>query len=324
MEIAFAGNTSLTSYCLEKLCRKGVKVSRLLVPAKGQATIADTVDFNNLAGEFDIELITVPNKNQNQLQADLLINFEWPIKLPLPINTRLGVIGSNLAGQFEQGRLLDVAADIYSGKNKVEVQLLLENSPTDSASVSEMIYEPPFFKVLNFTEIELNHLDDLRSAKTKAAFCLYRMLESLLLSESTEAKLKKSLKREISFSKIDADRLVDWHNGAIYLHNLVRAYTRPNPGAYTWYDGYKLYIWRGHYFELKDRDFGNMEPGTIIDIEEELGILVKTGHGTFLITRMQQAGSPELPAWVWADKTHIVPGDSFQISEQEKVLELTR
>jgi methionyl-tRNA formyltransferase len=323
MDITFAGNTSLTSYCLEKLCRKGVKVSRLLVPAKGQATVADAVDFNNLAGEFDIELISIPNKDQSPIKTDLLINFEWPSKLPLPVDANLGVIGSNLAGQSDQGRLLDVAADIYSGKNKVEVQLLLENSPADSPNSSEIVYEPPFFKVLNYTEIELNHLDDLRSAKTKAAFCLYRMLESLLRSRSPESVLKKSLKREISFSKIDADRLVDWHNGAIYLHNLVRAYTRPNPGAYTWYDGYKLYIWRGHYFELKDRDFGNMEPGTIIDIEEELGILVKTGHGTFLITRLQQAGSPELPAWVWADKAHIVPGDSFQISEQEEVLVLT-
>jgi hypothetical protein len=324
MDITFAGNTSLTRYCLEKLCRKGVKISRLVVPAKGQATTADAVDFINLAGEFDIELIAIPNKNQNQIQTDLLINFEWPIKLLLPVYANLGVIGSNLAGQSDHGRLLDVAADIYSGKNKVEIQLLLENSPADSANSSEIIYEPPFFKVLSYSEFELNHLDDLRSAKIKAAFCLYRMLEHLLLSGSAEAMLKKSLRREISFSKIDADRLVDWHNGAIYLHNLVRAYTRPNPGAYTWNDGYKLYIWRGHYFELKDRDFGNMEPGTIIDIEEELGILVKTGHGTFLITRLQQAGSPELPAWVWADKAHIVPGDSFQISDQAKVLELTQ
>jgi hypothetical protein len=324
VDITFAGNTSLTSYCLEKLCRNGLKVSRLLIPAKGEVRVADSTEFINLAGEFDIELITIPQKSPAQIQTDLLINFEWPAKLQLPVYARLGAIGSNLAGQHDQGRLLDVAADMYSGKNKVEVQLLLDNSPGENGNANGMIYEPPFFKVLNYCEFELNHLDDLRSAKIKAAICLKRMLANMLLPAVNESALRKSVKREISFSKIDVGRQVDWQNGAIYLHNLVRAYTRPNPGAYSWYDGYKLYIWRGHYFELKDRESDNREPGTIIDIAEELGILVKTGHGTFLVTRIQQAGSPELPAWVWANKIHLVPGDKFEIAEEEKIQEVTR
>jgi UDP-4-amino-4-deoxy-L-arabinose formyltransferase/UDP-glucuronic acid dehydrogenase (UDP-4-keto-hexauronic acid decarboxylating) len=40
------------------------------------------------------------------------------------------------------------------------------------------------------------------------------------------------------------DGRIDWTRPATEIHNLVRAVTRPWPGAFTHLDGHKLYVWR--------------------------------------------------------------------------------
>ncbi len=41
-----------------------------------------------------------------------------------------------------------------------------------------------------------------------------------------------------------ADGLIDWRAGAAAVHDLVRAVTRPFPGAFTFLRGKKLFVWR--------------------------------------------------------------------------------
>lgn len=106
--------------------------------------------------------------------------------------------------------------------------------------------------------------------------------------------------------------MIDWGKGAMFLHNMFRAYTHPGPGSYTWHDDKKMIIWRGHYFDLLENAYDEADPGTIVDVIEELGVVVKTGHGLFLVTRIQSLGSPELPAWVWASERHVVSNEKFE------------
>lgn len=329
MDITIAGNTSLAHYCVNKLCRDGYRVKDIIVPGKGHSRTIDIADFSKLAGEFDLNLIKVPvlNGGHQIIDTDLLVSLEWPINLELPVKPKIASLVSNLAGQYSGTNLLDVAADIYLGKDRIEVQLLLDESRPNGRGIDEIILEPPFFKVLGYSEFELTPMDDLRCTKTKAAANLWMLLKKLIAKLSQSGNLPKPLKREMSFSKANVERVIDWHKGAVYLHNFIRAFTHPGPGAYTWYDDNRLYIWRGHYFDLSGQapnalgqGHDDIEPGTIVDVVEEVGIVVKTSHGLFLITRIQAAGMPELPAWVWAGDAHIVANDKFQIINKNELI----
>ena len=313
MDISIAGNSSLAYYCVEKLCRNDIKVARIFIPAKGYSHSDDAMDFSGLRGEFDFDIITVPNKSDVKYTTDILINLEWPGTLQLPVKSKLGIVDSNLAGQFDNEYLLDIAADIYNGRKMVEVQLLLDQAFGDNQASEPLRYEPPFFQVLSSASLELNHLDDLRSAKTKAITRFFRLLHKILIRINNGESMPKPIKTELLFSKVKTERIIDWTKGAMYLHNLIRALTHPGPGAQTWYDDRKVTIWRGHYFELAETNYIGYEPGAILDVIEELGLIVKTGHGSFLATRIQSAGAPELPAWVWADKEHVNIGDKFNV-----------
>jgi len=322
MEIIVAGNTSFAYYCLEKLCRKGFPVTKVIIPEKSHNISTDRVDLSGLVGEFDLEIIKINGSSRvnRVIETDVLINLEWPSTLKLPVKSKIARIGSNLACQFSGDFLIDIAAEMYNGNTSVEVQLILEQDLADYENTKKIAFEPPFFTVLGSTDIEINPFDDLRSGKTKAAAGYYRLLKDFLNKLGKTGKIPKQLDKELIFNKVKAERILDWGKGAMFLHNMIRAYTHPGPGAYTWHDDEKMIIWRGHYFDLSEKISEESEPGTIVDIIEELGIVVKTGHGLFLITRIQSLGSPELPAWVWASERHVAANEKFEIylnSDQE-------
>ncbi len=64
----------------------------------------------------------------------------------------------------------------------------------------------------------------------------------------------------------------------------------PFPGAFTFFQGRKLYVWSAKvdsYVDLEDA------PGFVIGIEED-GILVSTGKGAILLTSVQFEGETEI------------------------------
>jgi methionyl-tRNA formyltransferase len=72
-----------------------------------------------------------------------------------------------------------------------------------------------------------------------------------------------------------SDGLIDWGATAENIYKLVRAVSKPYPGAYTYYEGVKFIIWRAELIETQ-KYIGL--PGQIVDV---IGgnILVATGKG---------------------------------------------
>jgi len=324
MNITVAGNTSLAYYCLEKLCRAGYPVKTILLPRKGFIESSDTVDSSGLAGEFDLKKIQLPSSNnfKNDTQTDLLVKLEWPENLSIPIKPTITTISCNLSGQYGRGRLLDVAADIYKGESHTELQLFSESPQRGRDYQTKDIVDMITREVLSYSLIEINILDDVRSLKTKASVVYLRSLFDLLDSLGENGTMPDPFKREYVLSVANANREIDWQKNVMEIYNLVRSYTHPGPGAFTRFDERKLTVWRGHFFDFSDNVYNDVSPGTVLDVIEELGIVIKAGVGSFLITRIQPAGAPELPARVWADEFHIKPGDrlSTHVNEPEEVI----
>ena len=87
-----------------------------------------------------------------------------------------------------------------------------------------------------------------------------------------------------------SDGLIDWSMQDTDIQNLVRALTRPYPGAYTIISGYKLMVWRSR---LVNGVNTMCEPGQIIE-QSSSGILVGTGSKPILLTDFSWDGG-ELP-----------------------------
>jgi hypothetical protein len=299
-KIAIAGNTSLAYYCAEKLCRNGAPVELLLTPRKGAVEQYDAIDFSPLAGEFRIRQVSFPlTREQTELpNIDILIKLEWPERLKIPIAPSVATLGVNITGQFSNNHLMDVAAALNFGNSEFNLQLLGST------------IEHPEMSVISQSNIAINIFDDARSLKSKTAVVVARMLLENILALSQSGSLIFAPVNP-NFPKVQLAKAIDWSKDSAAIHNQVRSLTHPGQGAITEFDGSRLYVWHGHQYDVPGNIYGAAKPGTILDSLEELGVVVQTAKGAFLITKIQPAGSPELPAWIWAYDYHIQTGDVF-------------
>lgn len=84
------------------------------------------------------------------------------------------------------------------------------------------------------------------------------------------------------------DGLIDWHKSAVELYNWIRALTKPYPGAFTFFKGQKLMIWKAVPYE--GHSYHN-KPGWLFDLVQDKGVIVNTGSGCLLIEELQEVTS---------------------------------
>jgi len=92
------------------------------------------------------------------------------------------------------------------------------------------------------------------------------------------------------------DGLIDWALSAASICLLVRASSRPYPGAFTFVKGRKLSIWRAR---VEDSSRFKGVPGRLLDHKPSQGWLVQTGEGLAMIEEWEFApsgvhGNPDL------------------------------
>lgn len=85
------------------------------------------------------------------------------------------------------------------------------------------------------------------------------------------------------------DGRIDWTKGALALYNLVRAVTHPYPGAFTYLEGKKLYLWKAKPVEGPH----DGPPGTVLS---SMPLLVNAGEGALELVSLQLEGEEEIEA----------------------------
>ncbi len=86
------------------------------------------------------------------------------------------------------------------------------------------------------------------------------------------------------------DGLIDWSLPAVEIERRVRAYD-PWPGAYTFWDGRILKIWRAEVSEARPDD---LPPGAVFQDSE--GVKVACGRGSLRLVEIQLEGRKRMPA----------------------------
>ncbi len=88
-----------------------------------------------------------------------------------------------------------------------------------------------------------------------------------------------------------ADGLIDWSRSAWEIYNLIRAVTRPFPGAFTFLRGRRVILWRARPPQVRPVP---ASPGTILGIGEGGVLAVATGERVLEVTRIQPEGAVEM------------------------------
>lgn len=93
-------------------------------------------------------------------------------------------------------------------------------------------------------------------------------------------------------SKRDGE--IDWRMSARSIHNLVRALTRPYPGAHCVYKGEEVSVWKT---EVVDDAPVNIEPGKVLSVHD-LQVVIKCGEGAIRVVSHEFKTLPEPGSYV--------------------------
>lgn len=88
-----------------------------------------------------------------------------------------------------------------------------------------------------------------------------------------------------------ADGLIAWSHSAWEIYNLIRAVTRPFPGAFTFWDDRRIFLWSAR----PPRGRASPAPaGTVLGVGEGGALEVATGDGTLEVLQIQPEGGAEM------------------------------
>src|ERR671930_2101700 len=109
------------------------------------------------------------------------------------------------------------------------------------------------------------------------------------LLDGTAERTPQDTRRASAWPKrTPADGIIDWEMRARYLHDWVRAQTRPYPGAFTYLGDEKLVVWRARPVELDEE----APAGTVVAVED--GPVVACGEGGLVLEEVE--GEAAVPA----------------------------
>jgi len=211
------------------------------------------------------------------LDADLLIVNGWQRLIPgdiLATVTRgaLGVHGS--AFGLPKGR----------GRSPMNWSLI-EDLDRFLLSVLKLDENVDAGGIVDTVKYDVNEHDDIRTLYFKLVVATTQILD-----ENLDAVLAGTCEiREQSGTptyypkRTPEDGAIDWAVPTREVYNLVRAVTRPYPGAFTSHEGTRIEIWGAQPFS-DDFRF-DVPPGTVVQRFVTAGaFVVKTADGTLLVT----------------------------------------
>jgi methionyl-tRNA formyltransferase len=82
------------------------------------------------------------------------------------------------------------------------------------------------------------------------------------------------------------DGAIDWSQSSRAIFNLIRAVTRPYPGAFSFYGSQRVTVWAATHATEEWKG----SPGQILRLDPTRGALVKTGDGTIWLTELEVGG----------------------------------
>ena len=269
----------------EILCKRtDIKGMITLTPKEGEKTneYFDYSEFCNDHGISCIKLNSYAFKDEAdkdvlmKLDIDLLIVASWQRLVPewLINHCKIGIIGAHGSHEgIERGRGRSPQNwAILTGKKKFSLSIFWIEPGTDNGDIIDTV------------EFEYLPTDNILVSYVKINICKADMILKNLENGRIAKKEGKKQSESGLFlpQRVREDGQIDWNRDAVDIDNMVRALTKPYPGAYTIMDGREFKIWITRPVVIDTNIYDGYENGTIVTVLNE-SFLVKCGHNLLLV-----------------------------------------
>ena len=226
------------------------------------------------------------------LAPDFIFSFYYRYMIPRQMLDTARVAALNLHGSL---------LPKFRGRCPVN-WVLIAGEKKSGVTLHVMEAKPDAGDIVAQREVEITFDDTAHSLFLKlasAARLLMRDVLPQLLSGNFPRKAQTGASSYYGGRRPE-DGLIDWSNDTLAVYNLIRAVTHPYPGAFTFMEGKKLFIWKAEPLTIAH----TVPNGTIISTNP---LLVATDQGALRLISVQLNGGPEISAEAFV-KAHQLEG----------------
>lgn len=185
------------------------------------------------------------------------IGFSQLISKKILSIPNFGVIGCHPADLPKfRGRAV-IVWQMLLGVRESKMSMYMMDAGTDSGDI---------IGKESYTIEDTDYASDVIEKAHRALQTLCKQILPEMVKGSYQLEKQDSTIASYCLKRTPEDGMINWSLPGIEVIRLIRAVSRPYPGAYTYYDGkYKLIIWRASLCETQKIIYGF--PGQIISIE---------------------------------------------------------
>ncbi|MGQ0376485.1 MAG: methionyl-tRNA formyltransferase [Nitrososphaerota archaeon] len=257
---------------------------------------SDFASFDDITEKHGIKHIKVKNINDldnvkflEQIKPDVILVMGWSqlLKLDILKIPKIGVIGSHPTELPKFRGRAPIPWSIIKGLKESALTFFYMCEGIDDGDI------------LDQQKFEINEEDDAESIYEKIINIGKRMLLiNLELLEKGEAKkIKQDPAKFIEYwpKRTPEDGKIEWAKNGKDIHRLIRATTRPYPGAFCFFKNNLIKIWKARYLDEKSDGCGK-----IMKINKD-SMEVGTGEGVLSLQKISVDNSEILnPAQVFS------------------------
>ena len=174
-------------------------------------------------------------------------------------------------------------------RGRVPINWAIINGETRTgATLHFMVRRPDAGDIVDQEEVSIGPQDTAQQVFVRVTAAARRVLERQIdaIVAGHPPRLPQDESAATYFGgRKPEDGLIDWTQPAGRIFNLVRAVTRPYPGAFTEAQGRRLFVWWA-----QPRTTGGGAPGEVLSVYP---LLVGTGDGSLEILKLQWQGDEE-------------------------------
>ncbi len=275
MRIIIFGYHNVCHVCLEELLRLNEKVIGVVTHRDDPneniwfKSVHDLAVKNNIPVFFPSDVKDSSfYETVKKLDPEIIFSFYYRYIIPERI-LKIPKYGSiNLHGSL---------LPKYRGRCPVN-WVLVNGEKVTGVTLHYMKKSPDTGDIISQKEVPISYDDDaftLFNKITEAARILFRETWPLIKSGKSGRIPQDATKATYFSGRKPEDGLINWKNSSADIHNLIRAVTHPYPGAFTFYKGEKLFIWKSEL--MSNIDNCSKLPGTVLKVDRTNGIIVRTG-----------------------------------------------
>ena len=278
MRIVFIGSVLFSEKALLKLLNLNANVVGIITKEKSSYN-SDFIDLSFISEEWNIPFKHVKDINHlnnvgwiDELKPDVLFCFGWSslIKTEILSLSKLGVVGFHPALlPYNRGRHPLIWAKVLGLTKSGSTYFFMD----EDADTGDILDQKPF---------EISYNDDINDIYNNMTRVALKQIEIFYpkLVNGTYNKIKQIDEGNTWRKRNKLDGLIDFRMSTTSIVNLIRALTKPFPGAHCEINGNEYKIWK---CEPGSFTPNYLEPGIVLGISNNI-FEIKTGDGSIRLT----------------------------------------